>query len=113
MKRIEYDKDYLHYITKSLYVDISKEFATSRECVEKNIRTVINKIWEKSDLNGDIIMKIFGEYYFHHKPTNREFLEVLYDYTKSCRIIESSTNLTCPVTKEACPVYCKTVQKLL
>lgn len=113
IKRIDNDKDYLCYITKSLYIDIAKEFATSRECVEKNIRTVINKIWENSNLNEDTIIKIFGDFYFHHKPSNRDFLELLYDYTKSCRIIESSTNLTCPVTKEACPVYCKTVQKLL
>lgn len=110
IKRIDFDKDYLCYITKSLYVDIAKEFATSHVCVEKNIRTVVNKIWEKSDLNKEIMAEIFGEYYLYHKPSNGEFLELLYDYTKNCRVVEGSLRLVCPVTRNACPVLCKSVQ---
>jgi len=107
IKCIDYDKDYLCYITKSLYMDIAKEFATSHVCVEKNIRTVVNKIWEKSDLNKEVITEIFGDYYLYYKPSNREFLELLYDYTKNCRVVEGSFRLICPVTKNACPLLCK------
>lgn len=112
IKCIDNDKDYLCYITKSLYIDIAKEFSTTYGCVERNIRTVVNKIWEDLNINRDTIVKIFGEYYFQHKPSNGEFLELLYDYTKRCRIIEISSNLNCPMKKDACPLLCKTVKKI-
>ena len=74
IKLIDSDIDYLCFITKSLYIDIAKEFTTSYVCVEKNIRTVVNKIWDDMDLNKEMIAEIFGNYYLCHKPSNREFL---------------------------------------
>lgn len=107
IKRIDYDKDYLCYITKSLYVDIAKEFATSYGCIEKNIRTVINKIWEDPNSNKEMTKQIFGEYYLYRKPSNREFLELLYDYARNCKVAKGSSKLICPVTKNDCPLLCK------
>lgn len=109
MKLIDFDNDYLCFITKSLYIDIAKEFSTSHVCVEKNIRTVVNKIWDDIDLNRDMIARIFGKYFLSQKPSNREFLELLYDYAKNCRIIEDVFNLRCPLTKDACPLRCNSL----
>ena len=39
------DKSYLEYITKTLYVDIASNFNTSGSCVERDIRTTVEAIW--------------------------------------------------------------------
>lgn len=43
------DSDRLKYITKSLYPDIAKKYHTSWNCVERNIRTVIDVIWRQDN----------------------------------------------------------------
>ena len=102
MTLIRKDKDYLCYVTKSLYIDIAKEFATTPTCVEKNIRTIVNKIWEKSEANQKYIIEIFGEVYLVQKPANAEFLELLYDYVASCNIVKTHLDISCPVTNTTC-----------
>ena len=77
------DESVLSIITKSLYIDIAKEFHTSDTCVERNIRKVIEVIWKKSKTNKTLILKIFGSQYEVYKPSNKEFLELLYEYIKS------------------------------
>lgn len=108
MNLIERDRDYLCYITKSLYIDIAKEFATTHTCVEKNIRTIVNKIWEKSEVNEKYIIEIFGDFYMCQKPSNKEFLELLYDYATNCKIVEKKFDVICPMTNATCTLFGKT-----
>ena len=110
MKLIQQDRDYLCYVTKSLYIDIAKEFATTPICVEKNIRTIVNKIWEKTESNHHYIAEIFGELYLKEKPTNTGFLELLYDYVTSCNIVKTHFDVVCPITNTVCVLSCKCIR---
>lgn len=107
MELIRKDRDYLCYVTKSLYIDIAKEFATTPTCVEKNIRTIVNKIWEKSETNRAYIVEIFGELFFEQKPSNAEFLELLYAYVARCNVVKTHFDVVCPVTKTTCVLNCQ------
>lgn len=72
------DKERLECITKLIYPDIASLFHTSWNCVEKNIRTVVNSIWESH--NTELLKIIFNKSEKDKKPTNKEFFKYMYDY---------------------------------
>ena len=51
------DKESVTCITKSLYIDIAKQYNTTWNCVEKNIRTVVKSVW--NSMNSDLLKLIF------------------------------------------------------
>ena len=116
MELIEKDSEALINITKTLYIDIAKEFKTSHTCVERNIRKVIEIIWEHSDKNHKLILKIFGEQHLLHKPSNKAFLELLYEYTKASSLFEDlfdNRDMMCPITKQLCTAYQEIIERLV
>ena len=91
------DKDRLDCITKLLYPDIAFLFHTSWNCVEKNIRTVVNSIWESH--NTELLKLIFNKSAKDKKPTNKNSLNICMTIlsvsrmTVWCRIAESALNV--------------------
>ena len=71
---------YMVGITKALYIDIAKAFATSPCSVESCIRTAIAHGWEVAP--AETKMKIFGNSVKQGKgfPTNAHFIVMLYYY---------------------------------
>ena len=69
--------DYMKRITKMLYVDIAHDHHTSVSCVERNIRTIINIMWQSD--NADLLYHIFPGNCFY-RPTNQKFFHIMYDY---------------------------------
>lgn len=71
---------YMVGITKALYIDIAKAFATSPCCVEHCIRTAIADGWKVTP--AEIKVKIFGNSIRQGKahPTNAHFIMMLYYY---------------------------------
>lgn len=72
--------EYMHYITKGLYIDIAKKFHATPSRVERAIRHAISAAW----MNGN---KEFMEYMFQNcirpnrkVPSNSVFLSRLYYY---------------------------------
>ena len=113
---IEQDESVLTGITKILYIDIAREFRTSDTCVERNIRKVIEVIWKRSKTNHFLILKIFGSKFCTNKPSNREFLELLYNYIKSCDVLHNllcSNKIVCPVSHDVCVAYSKIIENLI
>lgn len=113
---IEQDESVLTGITKILYIDIAREFHTSDTCVERNIRKVIEVIWKHSDTNNLLILKIFGNKFRIHKPSNKEFLELLYEYVKSHNLLHKmlhTEKIICPISKDVCVAYTKIIENLL
>ncbi len=108
------DENKLNCVTKSLYIDISKEYHTSHSCVERNIRKVIEVIWNKPE-NIYWIAKIFGERYSSTKPSNKAFLELLYEYVKSHTMFQKlcSINFKCPHSDQICTAYDEIIEKIL
>lgn len=113
---LEHDDVTLNGITKTLYIDIAKKYQTSHTCVERNIRTVIEVIWRRADSNHALLLKIFGERYLLHKPSNKMFLELLYEYIKAHNILEQllGPNTTiCPISHQVCNAYYEIIEKLI
>ena len=100
---------------KILYIDIAREFHTSDRCVERNIRKVIEVIWKKSEINKTLILEIFGSKYESYKPSNKMFLELLYEYIKSHNLLYEilhADKVICPISKDVCIAYAKIIEKI-
>jgi len=113
---IEQDENVLTGITKILYIEIAREFHTSHTCVERNIRKVIEVIWKNQQSNHALLLKIFGSHFMESKPSNKEFLELLYAYIQSNNLFENilhKDNFICPISKDVCIAYTKLVEKLI
>ncbi len=113
---IEQDENVLTGITKILYIEIARKFHTSHICVERNIRKVIEVIWKNHESNHTLLLKIFGCIFVESKPSNKEFLELLYAYIKSHNLFEKilhKDNFICPISKDVCIAYTKIVEKLI
>lgn len=103
------DEDLLHCVTKVLYIDIAKEYNTNSSCVERNIRKAIEVIWKHTQENRELIVKIFGKRYLSLKPSNKEFLELLYEYVKQSYYAD---NIICPISNTSCSVYQELLENL-
>lgn len=64
-------------MSKMLYIDIAKQTGTNPACIERNLRTLISKLWNID--NHKYLNKIAG-YQLKKKPTNREFLDMMMVY---------------------------------
>ncbi len=101
---------YFTPVTKVLYVEIAKQYNTSSICVEKNIRSIIKKIWSNPE-NEELICEIFGKHHYRQNPSNVEFLVMFYSYLKN-PAVRTTTNETadytfiCPLSGNNCE-FCK------
>lgn len=100
LELISHDANSLTCITKTLYIDVAHKFQTSSTCVERNIRKVIEVIWKDVEENRFCIKQVFGIRYLKIKPSNKEFLELLYEYVKSDDLFQTM----CPIEKIICPI---------
>lgn len=95
-------------VTKYLYVDVAHKYKTNKNSVEKSLRYIIETIWNDEE-NRSLIAKIFGEHNQNHRPTNTEFLAILYDYIKYsseyCISKDNNYGLICPLTGKMCEIY--------
>lgn len=64
----------LLYVTKQMYPLIATEFDTTIQCVERNIRTVINTCWK----GQQELMQRLCPYTLKLRPSTSEFLDILY-----------------------------------
>lgn len=72
--------DILTNICKGLYSEIACQFDTTIFCVERNIRTIKNHLWECED--KVLLNEIFGDLYCCKIPTNASFIDALSYYVK-------------------------------
>ncbi len=68
------------YICKGLYVEIALYFHTTVKCAERNIRTIINAIWNCG--NRKLLNKIFSVE-LTEKPKNAAFIDTLARYVEN------------------------------
>lgn len=76
------DEDYLLFVYKNLYTEIAVRFDTTQNGVEHCIRTVVHNCWYKG--NRQLLCEIAG-YELTQRPTNGEFIDILYRYLKSVK----------------------------
>lgn len=116
MDLIMHNEDVLNNVTKILYIDVAKEYHTSQTCVERNIRKVIEVIWNHIDENSALISKIFGQKFLLRKPSNKEFLELLYEYIKlhsALNRVFISNQIICPISNKTCNAFDEIIEKLI
>ena len=75
IQAIPMDGSVMFRIAKDLYPAIAKEYQTTRLNVEHNIRTAIDRCWEKG--NRELLCEIC---YFTKRPTNLEFITMIASY---------------------------------
>lgn len=66
---------YLMAVYKALYVDVAKQFQTKPGNVEHCLRTVISNCWNHG--NREYLVNL-SNYPLRTKPTNGEFIDILY-----------------------------------
>ena len=73
--------EYIHYITKGLYIDVAKAFHATPTGVERAIRHAINAAW-LNNCDEEFIHNIFQNCIRPNKkvPSNSVFLSRLYYY---------------------------------
>lgn len=77
LELIEKDPRSLKRISKDIYPAIAKQCRTSPDCVERNLRTFVARLWTAQDhtylnaLAGEVLTR---------RPANREFLEIMYTH---------------------------------
>ena len=74
-----YDMDVINAVTKVLYPEVAKRFATTPSRVERAIRHAIEVAWDRGDL--ETLQKYFGYTVSNAKgkPTNSEFIAMIAD----------------------------------
>ena len=73
------DMDVINAVTKVLYPEVAKRFATTPSRVERAIRHAIEVAWDRGDL--DTLQRFFGYTVSNTKgkPTNSEFIALIAD----------------------------------
>lgn len=71
------DENRLQLISKWLYPEIAKKYCTSTQCVERNIRTLVAKIWNKGNRP---LLETIAYTPLNKKPNNASFIAILVAY---------------------------------
>lgn len=74
------NSDLLTYISKGLYVEMASHYHTSVDCVERNLRTVIQTIWSYGD--RQLLYEVFG-YELKERPCGGTFIKALFEYIQN------------------------------
>ena len=74
------NEDYLLNVFSVLCEEVARHYGTNKDNVEHCIRTAVANCWFHG--NREFLIKIAG-YELKHKPSNGEFIDILYNYLKS------------------------------
>ena len=76
------DMELIGSVTKLLYPDLAKRYATTDQKIERAIRNAIEVSWERG--NGELFQKLFGytNTIGHSRPTNSEYIASVADYVR-------------------------------
>ena len=65
--------DRLRLVTKLLYPEVAKHYATTWKCVERNIRTAVSTVWSTNPK----LLESLARHPLSRKPKASEFLSIL------------------------------------
>ena len=78
--QVAVDPQRLDFITKDLYLDIAKMFASTGSKVERAMRTSIRRCWERG--GREELDRIAG-FHVPRRPTNSEFIDLAASYFRN------------------------------
>ena len=73
------DEDRLLLVTKRLYPEVAEILHTTPQCVERNLRTVVQYCWTHGNRR---LLSQMAHYPIMHQPTNSEFISIICGYLK-------------------------------
>lgn len=79
LERVQEKPEYVLLITKRLYRQTAQHFNTTTNCVERNLRTLVQACWRQPD--HSMLDQIAG-YPLSQPPTNTQFLDMLASYLR-------------------------------
>ena len=91
------DSERIECITKTLYLDVAKHFHTNWNCVEKNMRTVVNHVWDSH--NTELLETIFSRSGRSRKPTKYDYI---IHFDNEIMIADRQIPMICPVSNAYC-----------
>ena len=71
---LEEDETRLCCLSKLIYSDVANYYSTSPACVERNIRTLIQIVWDSG--NRDYLEKV-ARHKLEKKPANKAFIDII------------------------------------
>lgn len=76
------DMELIGSVTKLLYPELAKKYATTVQKIERAIRNAIEVSWERG--NSELFEKLFGysNSSEHNRPTNSEYIASVADYVR-------------------------------
>ena len=82
VRRTLEDRNVLHGITKILYPDLAKQFGTTPSCVERAIRGVVVKAWDRTtaEQRHDYFKGLFDGY--EAPPSNAPFISAVAEFIR-------------------------------
>lgn len=72
------DPELLKLISKNLYPVLAKRYHTTVKCIERNIRTIIDKAWQ----NNPSLLSSLAGYTLLDKPKTGQFIEIVVSYLR-------------------------------
>lgn len=77
------DEDRMLNVINFIYKPVGEQLRCDYRTVERNIRTIINRVWNENDKQ----LKKLGGDYLQNKPTVSEFIDIIANHVrKTCRI---------------------------
>ena len=78
------DEDRLEAVTKKVYQETARHFQCHWTAVERNIRTVIQRVWR---INPTLLQKM-ARYPLTEAPTTRDFLSIITAYIQRTALVK-------------------------
>lgn len=78
------DEDRLEAVTKKVYQETARHFHCHWTAVERNIRTVIQRVWR---VNPTLLQKM-ARYPLTEAPTTRDFLSIITAYIQRTALVK-------------------------
>ena len=80
IEQVQNQPENIVLLTKRLYVQTAKYFSTTPNCVERNLRTLIQSCWNYPDHS---FLNLIAGAELRQPPTNSQFIDILAAYLRN------------------------------
>lgn len=80
IEQVQNQPENMVLLTKRLYVQTAKYFSTTPNCVERNLRTLVQSCWAVSNHN---LLNLIAGAELKQAPTNSQFIDMMAAYLRT------------------------------
>ena len=80
IEQVQNQPENMVLLTKRLYVQTAKHFSTTPNCVERNLRTLVQSCWAVSNHN---LLNLIAGAELKQAPTNSQFIDMMAAYLRT------------------------------